>query len=435
MRRVLKDDGTVWLNLGDSYAGNSKPGGGDPTIMVRNLGGNDYRKKEVPLGLKPKDLVGIPWRVAFALQADGWYLRQDIIWHKPNPMPESVTDRCTKAHEYIFLLSKNKKYYYDHEAVKENSISPSGTAGTWNGNRDFGLPGGQSRFGKPNLGGSIDGNRNKRSVWSINTQPFTGWLETSHLSRVGLGEVSYGMKHIVSPDCPIHGDLFDSVASSFCGEHEADFLNHIKRIYSHHVLKRVGGSSPIEKPPYVDYEVDNLGCSPPTYSPFAIVHNIQNHKRAPFLDSTFSCMPYVETLSRIDDKRELLLSFLHHLYISENNISLDGTDARLLDQIPHCIVDKSSLPIPPECLCSFYQIKTKSSSHFATFPPKLIEPCILAGSKKGDIILDPFSGAGTTAVMAGKHKRQWIGIELNEDYLAIAKKRIKRETRQLTITD
>jgi len=97
VRRVLRDDGTLWLNLGDSYAGSGKG----------------------LAGCKPKDLIGIPWMVAFALRADGWYLRQDIIWHKPNPMPESVTDRCTKAHEYIFLLSKSERYYFDHEAIKE----------------------------------------------------------------------------------------------------------------------------------------------------------------------------------------------------------------------------------------------------------------------------------------------------------------------------
>ena len=116
VKRVLRDDGTVWLNLGDSYAGNSsrasnngRAGYGTEREGVFNKSGQ---------GLKNKDLVGIPWRVAFALQTDGWYLRQDIIWHKPNPMPESVTDRCTKAHEYIFLLSKSSKYYYDNEAIK-----------------------------------------------------------------------------------------------------------------------------------------------------------------------------------------------------------------------------------------------------------------------------------------------------------------------------
>ena len=114
VKRVLRDDGTCWTNLGDSYTG----GNGK-----RVEGGEPYRMSGLPIkrgdGLKPKDLLGIPWRVAFALQADGWYLRSDIIWHKPNPMPESVTDRPTKSHEYLFLLSKNARYYYDAEAVRE----------------------------------------------------------------------------------------------------------------------------------------------------------------------------------------------------------------------------------------------------------------------------------------------------------------------------
>ena len=121
VKRVLKDDGTVWLNLGDSYASNQSDGDRVSKYSPKQktnagkLGGG----QRVPEGLKTKDLVGIPWRVALALQADGWYLRQDIIWHKPNPMPESVRDRCTKSHEYIFLLSKSAKYFYDAESIRE----------------------------------------------------------------------------------------------------------------------------------------------------------------------------------------------------------------------------------------------------------------------------------------------------------------------------
>ena len=117
VRRVLRDDGTVWLNLGDSYCGTGHKGDTiDPRYQGRN--GQKVALNNKIQGFKPKDLIGIPWRVAFALQADGWYLRQDIIWHKPNPMPEPVKDRCTKSHEYIFLLSKSSKYYYDNEAIK-----------------------------------------------------------------------------------------------------------------------------------------------------------------------------------------------------------------------------------------------------------------------------------------------------------------------------
>lgn len=172
VKRVLRDDGTLWLNIGDSYA--SGPGGkqGEATIM----GGRSVlaEKKRAPVsdGLKPKDLVGIPWRVAFALQADGWYLRSDIVWHKPNPMPESVTDRPTKAHEYIFLLTKRERYFYDAEAVKE-----PGTGGIA-GNRTPTAKRGTS------IEMAAEGNgifaaqqrpcvdRNRRTVWTVATQPY-----------------------------------------------------------------------------------------------------------------------------------------------------------------------------------------------------------------------------------------------------------------------
>lgn len=120
VRRVLRDDGTLWLNLGDSYAGAGYSNHANTGGAQRKDGGK--QKHLIGSGVKNKDLIGIPWRVAFALQADGWYLRQDIIWHKPNPMPESVKDRCTKAHEYVFLLSKSPRYYFDADAVKEPAV-------------------------------------------------------------------------------------------------------------------------------------------------------------------------------------------------------------------------------------------------------------------------------------------------------------------------
>ena len=254
--RVLRDDGTLWVNLGDSY---SSTGGSNAKQFEKITTGHkklrdngavpDYTRKVV-LGLKPKDLVGIPWRVAFALQADGWYLRQDIIWHKPNPMPEGVTDRCTKAHEYIFLLTKSAKYFYDNEAVKERGVMVAGdSAGS--SQRDtqetHGLGGGNSgiNLAKQKLAAELQENgysmRNKRSVWTVTTKPYR-------------------------------------------------------------------------------------------------------------------------------------------------------------------------------------------DAHFATFPPKLIEPCILAGSAADTLVLDPFSGAGTTGVVAVQHGRRYIGIELNPDYLEMSRKRIQ-ETR------
>jgi DNA modification methylase len=180
VRRVLRDDGTLWLNLGDSYAGAGWGGGG-------NRKGNEHGQHDSPAlskvrgwtpdGLKPKDLIGIPWRVAFALQADGWYLRSDIIWAKPNPMPESVTDRPTKAHEYLFLLSKSERYFYDAEAVKEGADTAPHAAGYVSG-AEYAV-GPMSRNGHSQREGdqtrvwAADGRRNRRSVWTIATQPYS----------------------------------------------------------------------------------------------------------------------------------------------------------------------------------------------------------------------------------------------------------------------
>jgi DNA modification methylase len=186
VRRVLRDDGVVWLNLGDSYAGNGQGRNGDGTIgklsekQRSNKGTVTDEMRHglgIVSGLKPKDLIGIPWRVAFALQADGWWLRQDIIWSKPNPMPESVTDRCTKSHEYIFLLTKSARYFYDAGAVKEDFAdermgNPNGGGQyakecPWVGSvKQSGLAKGQW-----NTDGAHTG-RNRRSVWTITTKPF-----------------------------------------------------------------------------------------------------------------------------------------------------------------------------------------------------------------------------------------------------------------------
>jgi DNA modification methylase len=186
VRRVLREDGTCWVNLGDSYnnAGSSKNGTGLDGKQRGGATGADgecgYKKRDLRhalkgSGIKHKDLVGIPWRVAFALQADGWWLRQDIIWHKPNPMPESVRDRCTKAHEYVFLLTKSERYYYDAEAVSEASstfgrqgrgdaLQPKRQAVAATGFRND--PGLKDNFDRPT--------RNRRSVWTVTTKPYSG---------------------------------------------------------------------------------------------------------------------------------------------------------------------------------------------------------------------------------------------------------------------
>lgn len=247
VRRVLRDDGTLWLNLGDSYNAYNGNRGTSPSLDRARDAAAGVRPK-LPTGsgltvpsLKNKDLIGIPWMVAFALRADGWYLRQDIIWSKPNPMPESVRDRCTKAHEYIFLLSKSPRYYFDHRAIEEKATGkPPGNKMPTKGGRRY-ADGANEHHTAANLH-SIGARetRNRRSVWTVTTKPFKG-------------------------------------------------------------------------------------------------------------------------------------------------------------------------------------------AHFATFPVDLIEPCILAGSKPGDLVLDPFMGAGTTAVAAKRHGRRWVGCEINPAYAALCIERLAKE--------
>lgn len=181
VRRVLRDDGTLWLNLGDSYTGSASTGGTGKETDYTGKRSLPNKREE---GLKAKDLIGIPWRVAFALQADGWYLRQDIIWHKPNPMPESVRDRCTKAHEYVFLLSKSERYYWDAEAMQEPATGTTLHDATGRTKQRAVKSGNKARVPATERDCPRDGvasgvpwegfTRNKRSVWTVATRPYKG---------------------------------------------------------------------------------------------------------------------------------------------------------------------------------------------------------------------------------------------------------------------
>ena len=170
IRRVLRDDGTVWLNLGDSYAASTKGSSGKGDKQRSNAGTLIAdRSWRVPAGMKPKDLVGIPWRVAFALQEDGWWLRSDIVWSKPNPMPESVTDRPTRAHEYVFLLAKSARYFYDAEAVRE--VGTNRAPGTVTHKHTTAAVSSRTT-GLLSIGAAET--RNARSVWTITPEPYAG---------------------------------------------------------------------------------------------------------------------------------------------------------------------------------------------------------------------------------------------------------------------
>lgn len=277
--KLLSDDGTLWINLGDSYISGASGSAGDKSTMLGGKGTQREATKRpsklIDGGLRPKNLVGVPWLVAFALQADGWYLRQDIIWHKPNPMPESVTDRCTKAHEYIFLLSKSPTYYYDQEAILE-PVSKNTHARL---SQDL-----QNQIGSERANGGAKTNGNMKAVRRKISRP-SGWAESDDGSKIGR----YPR--------PKNNESFDAA--------------------------------------------------------MAIMPDLRNKR-------------------------------------------------------------------------SVWTVATESfkEAHFATYPQKLIEPCILAGSRPGDIVLDPFNGSGTTGRVAFKHGRKYIGIELNPEYIEIATRRM-----------
>lgn len=310
VKRVLKKEGTLWLNLGDSYAAGGNGGGTEKQDSNRGTLALKGKAKKAPPGLKPKDLVGIPWRVAFALQADGWYLRQDIIWAKPNPMPESVTDRCTKSHEYIFLLSKSPKYYFDNEAIAEDAIhkeDPRAGYGRlhYRGKREGRAGTGQENFVFIKV--FIKEKRNKRSVWTVTTKPF----KEAHFATF--------------PE-----DLIVPMVRAGCPES---------------VCKKCGKARfPIVKS---DYEKKEVKWHPEKYG------------------------------------------------------KEDENGARRGRMQPTGIVKNTSKNVGwTDCGCNAGFI--------------------------GGIVLDPFMGAGTTGLVAKKLSRNYVGIELNENYIKIANDRIKQ---------
>ena len=331
VRRVLRDDGTLWLNLGDSYAAGGTGGASDKSRLNggRGVGPNEKIKQGVaiqraaPPGLKPKDLVGIPWRVAFALQADGWYLRQDIIWHKPNPMPESVTDRCTKSHEYIFLLTKSARYYYDANAIAEPVLESStkrAAAGFVTSPRDDAVAGvsiganERTRFGLREKF-AMPSTRNKRSVWTVTTKPFKG----AHFATF-------------PPDLIEPCVLASTSHFGACAECKTPYQRLVEK-----------GDVPKRK------TRDNL----------------------------LGVYPGRKTTTR-------------------------------LNTVDMAVIPTTTTGWGKMCNCT----------------TDAVEPCV---------ILDPFSGAGTTGVVAIKHSRCYIGTELNPDYLEISRKRIQAEWDGITL--
>jgi DNA modification methylase len=245
VRRVLRDDGTLWLNLGDSYASNvgggASPQGGSSARP--KVDATMYASRSTPPGLKAKDLVGIPWRVAFALQADGWYLRSDIIWSKPNPMPESVTDRPTKAHEYLFLLSKSERYHYDAGAISEQAETGGKVGGfTPNAAIAAGVKPTGNMIAERGAAYIRKDTRNKRTVWTIPTEPFPG----AHFAVMPTALV----KPCILAGCPTGGTVLDPFGGSgtvavVAQEHGCSaILCELNPEYVEIIKQRVGNTTP-----------------------------------------------------------------------------------------------------------------------------------------------------------------------------------------------
>jgi DNA modification methylase len=331
VRRILRDDGTLWLNLGDSYmsAKNCAPppqtvANGNPRSMPTDFIPANRKDQE---GLKTKDLIGIPWRVALALQADGWYLRQDIIWSKPNPMPESVADRCTKSHEYIFLLSKKPHYYYDHEAVKE----PARNWGTRDRSemRDGTTDPKLKHHGLKGKDWEDNPLKNKRSVWTVNAKGYKG----AHFAVYP--------EELVTP-CVLAG-------------------------------------------------TSKHGCCSKCNAPY---EQVVNHPGNPAGILGHKGVPNTANTSGSSGKNGKPVVY------TENGVRLKkGHNPTQYSK------SEPTDEWTPTCNC-------KDTS---------IVPCT---------VFDPFTGSGTTAVVALKNGRNYIGTELNPDYIKIAEARIKESVPQ-----
>jgi DNA modification methylase len=365
VRDVLADDGTLWLNIGDSYARNAGPEESKLKTLhtmgvgqkkAHEMGAMRKGENKPPPGLKPKDLIGIPWMLAFALRADGWYLRQDIIWHKPNPMPESVRDRCTKAHEYVFLLSKSERYFFDSDAIKEpETMKPQRRLTPRKSNPDakvHGMP--IYRQAEGSTGGGM---RNRRSVWTVNTKPYKG----AHFATFPTA--------LIEP-CILAGSMP-------IGSYEPDDL----------ILSPTGNG---DRDPDPSMEVGRAGWSRPRRD----AEGVRPMSRA-------EQAAYAEQLRNSQHKEVMMQeaggesTFAHYMRTDRN-----GARA-----------------IPPVMFDRWVDLGWLNQ---VSIPPALAEP-------HRSIVLDPFMGSGTTAAVALQHGRQYLGCELNPEYGPLQQERINKE--------
>jgi DNA modification methylase len=424
VRRVLRADGTLWLNLGDSYAssppGNTTKGvSGSSTLHGVNGESGRYRetldaghatkRNTVVSGLKPKDLVGIPWRVAFALQADGWYLRSDIIWSKPNPMPESVTDRPTKAHEYLFLLTKSPRYYFDADAVREQADPASAKryeSAFFVGPKHE--SGGYSANGATHTGGMkpFDGGRNLRSVWTIATEPYG----SVKMPRVGPGERAEAddTDRTTSPDCPVHAGP-DRPAPKASRDGQRAVFGSVRSPGNgrRHGTAQLDGLVSIGMLPDEDSDAGSSGSPLLVDGDAATPHSTGSHRTA----LAPATSPHETDAGASSSRTER----------TGPDAGSAATSARTPESstaagsvVGDTATDPSArTPESSSCTCTYWE----SVSHFAVFPRKLVEPCVKAGCPADGTVLDPFAGSGTTLLVAQALGRRGIGIDLNPDYL------------------
>jgi site-specific DNA-methyltransferase (adenine-specific) len=397
VKRVLRDDGTVWLNLGDSYSS-----GGRKTTTNQTLRGDkDYgvTRPKPSKGIKPKDLIGIPWRVAFALQADGWYLRQDIIWHKPNPMPESVTDRCTKSHEYIFLLSKNKKYYYDNEAIKEDSKRPNEKQ-TFGGEKakkniikegDPMFRNGSEQWGREII---TPYKRNKRSVWTVTTKPFKGAHFATFPPDLIEPCVLAGCPEEICVECGTPYERKTNVERNLT-------LEEVEQIRADIVKTKK------ERKPYAIIEKEFR-------NQIVEYRNLPKHKELRLYLKEYRAMSSLT----IDEIEQHFGTQAPHHWFEKGGSYPDKDDWTQLKEL--LSLDNTYDQAMTEV---FYKSGLKCDNEY--LDKGLHKQCQCESNEtKAGTVLDPFGGAGTTGLVAQQHNRNAVLIELNPEYAEMAKNRI-----------
>ena len=391
--RVLRDDGTVWLNLGDTYCGTGHKGN---HLDPKNKEGRNAQKQAVNNsleGFKSKDLIGIPWRVAFALQEDGWYLRQDIIWHKPNPMPESVRDRCTKSHEYIFLLSKKNKYYYDNEVIKE----PSKYAGDDRGSR----PDSRRDKNMNSMSGVTPPMKNKRSVWTVSTKPYKG----AHFATFPMDLI----EPCVLAGCP----------EKVCVDCNEPYINTPMYEFVNEAL--------LQSQNYGKYETQDIESSNRQG-----LHANRGSKLIEIRENLPQQSVFVDFLRSktnpklLAENSNVLSSTIEHWFRrDESGFAYPTIDS--WKEVKDLIDDHSDEFYKIDIALSNFEYKTDAILSKKIIGYEFIKQCICKTSKtKGGTVLDPFGGAATTGVVAENNKRNAVLLELNPEYIEIAEERIAK---------